>query len=101
MSNCDILAHLKEQEQIIESEKGFKKAIEQRFEWVSPKLLNVLQRMLEFNPKNRITAAEALALDLFDGIRVPEYEKPCSKPIQWLHEVLQPEALNYDTGKFN
>ena len=57
--------------------------------------------MLEFNPKNRITAAEALSLDIFDGIRAAEFEKPCSKPMKWTHKVLQPEALNYNTGNFN
>ena len=33
---------------------------------VNPKLVDLLKRMLQFNPNNRITAQEALSVDLFD-----------------------------------
>ena len=36
--------------------------------------LQLLQRMLAFNPNNRISAAEAILNDYFDDIRLPEQE---------------------------
>ena len=42
----------------------------------------MMKKMLRFNPNHRITAQEALALDIFDEIRVPKYEKPGKNKIE-------------------
>ena len=39
-----------------------------------PRGLELLGRMLEFNPCKRISAAEAIMNDYFDDIRLPEQE---------------------------
>jgi serine/threonine protein kinase len=36
-----------------------------------PKGIDLLYRMLEFNPDKRISASEALSNDYFDDIRLP------------------------------
>ena len=41
----------------------------------------LLYRMLEPNPKNRISAYEALQDPIFDSFRMFEWEKPCSTPL--------------------
>ena len=40
-----------------------------------PRGLELLSRMLEFNPCKRISAAEAIMNDYFDDIRLPEQEE--------------------------
>lgn len=49
---------------------------------VNPKLVDLLKRMLQFNPNNRITAQEALSVDLFDSIRAQKFEQPAKKEIE-------------------
>eukprot|EP01069_Polyplicarium_translucidae_P010075 Polyplicarium_translucidae@DN3359_c0_g1_i5.p2 len=46
----------------------------ERFRAASPDALDVLQRMLVFNPAKRISVDEALAHDLFADIRNPSIE---------------------------
>ena len=35
----------------------------------------LLKRMLEFSPEKRITASEALKMEIFDDVRIPENEE--------------------------
>lgn len=46
-------------------------AFEKIFPDVDKRLVDLLKRLLKFNPNMRITAKEALKCDIFDGIRVP------------------------------
>lgn len=48
------------------------------FQKSSPKLVELLKSMLEFNPYFRSSAAELLKNSIFDTIRVPKFEKPSS-----------------------
>ena len=43
--------------------------------------ISLLYRMLQPNPKNRITAYEALQDPIFDNFRMDEWEKPCNTPL--------------------
>ena len=70
---------------------------EKMFKSIKPELKDLLKKMLNFNPYNRITTKQALNSPIFDHIRVPYFEKPC--PIQIKHELFEPDAFNYKTGK--
>lgn len=60
--------------------------------------MDLLKQMLEFNPKFRITAKQALKSPVFDDIREPYFEQPCSKPI--MQEIHDPKSFCYETGEF-
>ena len=78
-------------------ERHFSSKFDQLFEGVSPSLQHLLRQMLEFNPKKRITVAEALQSAVFDSIRVPYYESAC--PVRISHKIFEPGAFDYESGK--
>jgi mitogen-activated protein kinase 1/3 len=73
-SREDIIALGKAHEYVDTLKKATGKPLEQIFPAADPAALDLLQRMLQFNPKRRITADEALEHDFFKGIRHPEME---------------------------
>ena len=46
--------------------------LQTRYPATDPRGIQLLYRMLEFDPNQRITAAEALKNDWFDDVRLPE-----------------------------
>ena len=46
--------------------------IQEKYPGTDPRGIELLYRMLEFNPNKRISAAEALLNSYFDEIRLPE-----------------------------
>jgi serine/threonine protein kinase len=46
----------------------------------NPELLQLMNRMLEFNPEKRITIKEALKTPYFDDVRLHELEKEAEHP---------------------
>lgn len=62
-----------------------------------PRLIQILEKMLEFNPYFRWSAAECLNSTYFDDIRNPSLEKYASKKL--ILEIDQDDAFNYQTGE--
>jgi len=52
-------------------------------------LLDMIDRMLQFNPNNRITVNEALANSYFDDIREPEKEINADIPADFEFEYIE------------
>ena len=46
-----------------------------------PLALDLLRKMLQFNPSKRVTAAEALEHPFLTGVRRPEMERAAEKPL--------------------
>ena len=59
-------------------------------------LVKLLFDLLEFNPHNRVSAAEALKNPVFNKIRNPNLEKPAKTMIQL--EFDQAGCYDYETG---
>eukprot|EP00356_Strombidium_inclinatum_P014997 CAMPEP_0170508320 /NCGR_PEP_ID=MMETSP0208-20121228/61977_1 /TAXON_ID=197538 /ORGANISM="Strombidium inclinatum, Strain S3" /LENGTH=120 /DNA_ID=CAMNT_0010791141 /DNA_START=745 /DNA_END=1104 /DNA_ORIENTATION=+ len=69
---------------------------QKEFEESSPELISILASLLEFNPNNRKSAKELLAMAYFDDIRSPEKEAPCNTE---LSRDLDSD-FDYETGTF-
>jgi len=54
----------------------------------SPLALDLLEKMLRFNPTTRITVTEALAHPYFADLRNPEFETVCAKPFDFSFEAV-------------
>jgi mitogen-activated protein kinase 1/3 len=57
------------------------KKLEDLFPSADPVALDLLQKMLKFNPKRRCTAEEALEHDFLKGVRRKEMERTADKPL--------------------
>ncbi len=51
------------------------------FPGADDKLLDLLQKMLQVNPENRISAAKALESAIFNSFRDKSAEKRCKEPL--------------------
>lgn len=67
------------------------------FPFTTPEILDILQSMLEFNPKFRGSASQLLKSKVFDKIRKPEME--VAAPFQIKLAVDQAGAFDYDRCK--
>ena len=56
--------------------------LENRLAHVEEELLQLIKRLLKFNPDDRLSAEAALKLPLFDKIRDPVLEQPASSTVQ-------------------
>jgi len=68
-----------------------RRPLESIFEHAGKDALNLLKRMLQFNPQKRISAAEAIEHDFLKNIRRPDMEITAEKPFQ------SPEFLYSDS----
>lgn len=57
------------------------KPFNELFPAADPVALDLLKKMLKFNPKQRITAAEALEHPFLKGVRGKEMERRAEKPL--------------------
>lgn len=57
-----------------------KKDLREMYPGTDQELLQLMKRMLEFNPEKRITIKEALKMPYFDDIRSHEFEKDAEHP---------------------
>ena len=57
------------------------KRLEDMYPAADPAALDLLKRMLKFNPRHRCTAAEALDHEFFKGVRRKEMEREAEKPL--------------------
>lgn len=74
----DILEELLDDEETIEYAKSFPKQVGQNFKDMYPgtgeRGIMLLKKMLEFDPRKRISAEEAIKDPYFDDIRLPDQE---------------------------
>lgn len=70
--------------------------LQQELEGHDPRLIEMVNKLLEFNPYFRWTAHECLKSSYFDNIRNHNTEKHPKKKI--MLEVDQDEAFNYEQG---
>ena len=57
------------------------KPLEAMYPAADPLALDLLRKMLQFNPSKRVTAAEALEHPFLTGVRRPEMERAAEKPL--------------------
>ena len=57
------------------------KRLKERFPAADPAALDLLERMLKFNPERRCTAEEALEHEFLSGVRRKEMEQTADKPL--------------------
>lgn len=72
------------------------KPLEKIFPAASPKAIDLLKRMLQFNPDRRITARDALEHDFFQGIRQTHLEMEATTEIRGPDFI---ESDNVDLGQ--
>lgn len=90
--------------------KGLPKRTKQKWETLYPNSnsqgLDLLSKMLTFNPDDRYTIQQCLAHPYFEGLHNPEDEPTCSQPFDWawddfiltkdkLQSMVYDEALAY------
>ena len=49
--------------------------LKSKFPQVDKDVLTLISRMLAFNPSKRLTASQCLESPIFDGIRIPTFER--------------------------
>ena len=59
-----------------------KKGFEERFPAADPAALDLLEKMLQFNPERRCTAEEALEHEFLSGVRRKEMERTAAQPLK-------------------
>lgn len=58
-----------------------KKGLKERYPSADPAAIDLLEKMLKFNPERRCTADEALEHEFFRGVRRKEMERSAEKPL--------------------
>ena len=58
-----------------------KKGLKERFPSADPSAIDLLEKMLKFNPERRCTADEALDHEFFRGVRRKEMERTAERPL--------------------
>ena len=81
-SNEDLAAVGKANEYIKSLRKSPGKPFEKVFPAADPSALDLLKKMLQFNPKRRLTAAEALEHEFFCGVRQESLEQAALGPLK-------------------
>ena len=80
-SKEDVAAIGKANEYIKSLGKSTGKPLEKVFPAADPAALDLLKKMLQFNPKRRLTAAEALEHEFFQGVRQEYLERTAPGPL--------------------
>jgi mitogen-activated protein kinase 1/3 len=68
-------------EYIMSMEKTLGKPLETLFPAADPLAIDLLKKMLQFNPRRRCTAEQALEHDFFKGVRRKDLEPAASEPL--------------------
>ena len=74
------------------------KKLQSLYPAADPVAIDLLERMLKFNPRRRITASEALDHEFFRGIRRKEFETVMSHPLE-SPPFLNEQHVNIDVLK--
>jgi mitogen-activated protein kinase 1/3 len=70
-------------------EKRPKQPFNQLYSQASSNAVDLMERMLQFNPKKRITVNEALAHPYFEKLHDPETEPECKQPFDFQFEQVK------------
>ena len=96
----------KTKENILKLPKKSKKKFSDLYKGANPVALDLLEKMLTFHPKKRITIKECLEHPYFTDIRDQEAETTAEKPFDWsfdeveltkenLQKMIYEESLNF------
>eukprot|EP00921_Rhytidocystis_pertsovi_P013726 GHVQ01022299.1.p1 GENE.GHVQ01022299.1~~GHVQ01022299.1.p1 ORF type:complete len:1579 (+),score=350.90 GHVQ01022299.1:471-5207(+) len=69
-------------------------AFEDMFPSLSKEGMDLMYKMLKFNPKERISVEEALRHEYFEGLHVPEDEPRCPRTVDWRFDNFTPTKRN-------
>lgn len=81
-SSEDIAAVGKANEYIKSLRKSPGKPFEKVFPAADPSVLDLLRKLLQFNPKRRLTASQALEHEFFQGVRQDNLEQVAPGPLE-------------------
>lgn len=70
--------------------KRTKQSWQNLFPKANPVGLDLLNKMLTFNPQKRLTVEECLSHPYFEGIHNPEEEPVCNAPFNWSFDTFEP-----------
>ena len=95
---------------ILKLPKRTKQSTSQLFPKSNPVALDLLSKMLIFNPKKRFTVEQCISHPYFEGLHNPEEEPVCSAPFDWsfddieltkdnLQMMIYEESLKFQTGE--
>ena len=104
--DLDFISKPEAKEFILKLPKKSKKKFSDLYKGANPVALDLLEKMLTFHPKKRITIKECLEHPYFTDIRDPEAETTAEKPFDWtfdeveltkenLQKIIYKESLNF------
>ena len=104
--DLDFISKPEAKEFILKLPKKSKKKFSDLYKGANPVALDLLEKMLTFHPKKRITIKECLEHPYFTDIRDPEAETTAEKPFDWtfdeveltkenLQKMIYEESLNF------
>lgn len=87
--DLEFITNTQAREFVMKISKHSKKKWDNLFPGASPLALDLLSKMLVFNPNKRITIEECIAHEYFEGRHDPDDEPLCKEPFDWSFDDIE------------